>query len=128
MNFCDFFAAEWRAHGQLLERMKVLPEKSTISEDEWEVAHTYMVVAFRKRELPGAAPQPPAPTPNPGHRKIDPERDVVHLEEGAGAGAGVGAGAAGAKRSATEAASDGAKRPRAEEATTQATSAAASGV
>ena len=32
--------------------MRVLPDGSHIAEDAWEVAHTYMVVAFRKRGAP----------------------------------------------------------------------------
>lgn len=44
-NFCDFFAAESGRNLTLLERMKV----GVVSEDQWEVSHTYMVVAFRKQ-------------------------------------------------------------------------------
>ena len=31
-----------------MERMKVLPEDDFLTEDEWEVAHSYLVFAFRK--------------------------------------------------------------------------------
>ena len=49
-NFTDFFAAECAENQPLLERMKVLPESGEpISDAEWEVAHTYLAAAFRRR-------------------------------------------------------------------------------
>ena len=79
-NFTDFFAAEWRRNGPLLDRMKVLPADGFVSEEEWEVAHCYMVLALRKRDDGGnVALTPPPPEANPGHRKLDADRDIIYL-------------------------------------------------
>jgi len=58
--------------------MKVLPERGAISEAEWEVASTYMVIAFRRLAEGAAAPAPPI-YPNPGHRPLR-ESDIIHVE------------------------------------------------
>ena len=109
-NFCDFFASEWRAHAKLLEKMRVLPERSgeSISEEEWEVAHTYMAVAFRKLPSSGAegGGVPPAAR-NPGHIRMDPDRDILHLEAGGGASVAGADASAGAKRGPPAAAAGG---------------------
>lgn len=83
-NFTDFVAEECAKHVELLERMKVLPPAagamSALTEDEWEVAHTYMAVAFRKRAEAGAdeAGAMPPRVRNEGHRRLI-EQDIVHL-------------------------------------------------
>ena len=81
-NFTDFFANEWQQHAPLLERMKVLPEDGRpLSQEEWDVAHTYMVVAFRRFCREGEAALPPQPTANPGHRDLSPQADIIYLSE-----------------------------------------------
>ena len=78
-NFTDFFANEWPHHADLLERMKVLPADGSLSQDEWDVAHCYMVVAFRRVALPGEVAVPPQPVRNPGNRKLQPDTDIIYL-------------------------------------------------
>jgi len=80
-NFCDFFSAEWGKHQTLLERMRVLPDGGAISEDEWEVAHTYMVVTFRKE---GVVDRPVLPRSR-GHQHV--REDQIILLDGANGGA-----------------------------------------
>jgi hypothetical protein len=79
----DFFAHEAANHAQLLEAMRVLPPDGPtdrLSQEEWDVAHTYMVLALRKKPPGGAAhAAPPSDERNPGHRRVDTERDIVYL-------------------------------------------------
>ena len=96
-NFTDFFAEEChvKAHAELLERMKVLPAGGVpLSEDEWEVAHTYMAIAFRKQAetASGAssAPSTPQLRRNPGNQRQS-ESDIIHLDGPALAAAATGA-------------------------------------
>ena len=77
-NFTDFFADECEGNVDLLERMKVLPERDAISEAEWEVASTYMVIAFRRLPEGAAAPAPQI-YPNPGHHQLS-EGDIIHVK------------------------------------------------
>lgn len=90
-NFTDFFATEWGRNRDLLERMRVLPDGASVSEEEWEVAHTYMIVAFRK-----GAPNRPPPQRNPGHRPVA-DHEILILEGSDGA-APPAAGGSGVKR------------------------------
>ena len=84
-NFTSFFASEADAHLDLMGRMKVLPEDgSPLSDAEWEAAHSYMVVAFRRVRKDGepalAEREEDAPLPtmrNLGHSKMDPAADIV---------------------------------------------------
>ena len=80
-NFTDFFANEWAHHSGLLERMKVLPTEGSLSQEEWDVAHTYMVVAFRRFAREGETALPPQPVPNTGHRDQSPETDIIFLSD-----------------------------------------------
>ena len=77
------------AHADLLERMRVLPERGGISESEWEVCHLYLALAFRKRAADGegasgagAAPSALPMVDNPGNSRLS-ERDIVILGGGA---------------------------------------------
>ena len=84
-NFTDFFASEWRHHAPLLDRMKVLPAEGAIAAEEWEVAHTYMVLALRMcDERGGAVPTPPAPARNAGNQQLNAERDLIYLDDSEG--------------------------------------------
>ena len=78
-NFTEFFAEECGKNSELLERMKVLPPESggRLSEEEWEVAHTYQCVAFKKKALPGCS-EPSKPVKNPGNKRLS-ESDIVFL-------------------------------------------------
>ena len=86
-NFTDFFAEEWQSHRGLLERMRVLPEEGSISQEEWDVAHVYMAVAFRRVRRPEdgddvarADAQIGELVRNRGFRRLDPDRDLVYLD------------------------------------------------
>ena len=125
-NFTDFFANEWHKHTDLLERMKVLPHEGSLSQEEWDVAHCYMAVAFKRvaRAAEGEAAAPAQPVRNPGHRKLKPAVDIIYLSQAeADAAAATDAAAAeeeasaGGKRAAdgsgpTGASPRGGKRPR----------------
>ncbi|KAL1529363.1 hypothetical protein AB1Y20_000315 [Prymnesium parvum] len=73
-NFTDFFSREWKQNLDLLERMSVLPNDDSISEQEWEVSHAYMVVAFRKKGE-RVASQLPRPVHRPFH-----ENQIIFLD------------------------------------------------
>lgn len=92
-NFCDFFAEECAANADLLERMKVLPASAggKLTEEEWEVAHTYLCVAFRKVPREGTDESSEA-LKNGGNRKLS-QQDVVFLGGGAAAAGQAEAGA-----------------------------------
>ena len=100
-NFTDFFADECAANTDLLERMKVLPldEGGRLTEEEWEVAHTYMCVAFRKK--PTAADAPPQLVKNAGHRKLAPQ-EIIVLGAGASGSSAAGSGSGGGGKRARE--------------------------
>ena len=96
-NFTEFFASEVYNHVPLLERMKALPENGYVSQEEWDVAHLYMVVAMRKRGGGGKG----APLEkNNGHKRVDPMSDIIYLnaedeEKAKAMGGGAQAGASG---------------------------------
>ena len=75
-NFTEFFASEVYNHVPLLERMKALPENGYVSQEEWDVAHLYMVVAMRKR---GGGGQGAPLEKNNGHKRVDPMSDIIYL-------------------------------------------------
>jgi mRNA (guanine-N7-)-methyltransferase len=100
-NFTDFFADECAANTELLERMKVLPpdEGGRLTEEEWEVAHTYTCVAFRKK--PTATDALAQPVKNAGHRKLDPQ-EIIVLGAGASGSSAAGSSSAGGGKRARE--------------------------
>eukprot|EP00962_Isochrysis_galbana_P060975 scaffold36083_cov112-Isochrysis_galbana.AAC.6 len=84
-NFTDLFAAEAPSNRELLERMRVLPDTDggSISEAEWEVAHTYLAFAFRKD---GADRPAPPRGKRPGHTAFREECIVRLGQVGSGSG------------------------------------------
>ena len=81
--------------------MKVLPpdEGGRLTEEEWEVAHTYTCVAFRKK--PTATDVLAQPVKNAGHRKLDPQ-EIIVLGAGASGSSAAGSSSAGGGKRARE--------------------------
>ena len=76
-NFTHFFKEHAESDKYLLDKMRVMPQQGAIPEEEWEVSHLYLAVAFRKKAGGGGAP--PVPTvPNTGHIAQTPA-DVIML-------------------------------------------------
>jgi len=78
MNFTDFFGSEYFANRDLLQRMRVLPKEGFISDEEWDVAHSYLVFSFVKLPAAGEAAAPLRPAPRTRHRPVR-DTDVIKL-------------------------------------------------
>ena len=64
---------------------RVLPEHGTISDAEWEVAHTYLAFAFRRLGPNGeTVTRPPPPLSSAGATQRVTEADILWLEGGDG--------------------------------------------